>query len=63
MWDQQAIRDFNRSIERTTPVALILCAVLFVNMCGHMVSTKWRRHGLLKNTNTSDKIHATKFGV
>ena len=39
MWDQQAIRDFNRSVERTTPVALVLCTVLYVNTCGHMVST------------------------
>ena len=39
MGDQQAIRDFNRSIERATPVALVLCTVLYVNMCGHMVST------------------------
>ena len=39
MGDQQAIRDFNRSIERTPPVALVLCTVLYVNMCGYMVST------------------------
>ena len=38
MWDQQAVRDFNRSIERT-PVALVLFTVLYVNMCGYMVST------------------------